>query len=192
MNVELTIQEMFDEYPTLFKERADCLNHLFCCIGNGYKWINGELVEAFDDHTNRDINQLQSRLINGKAHQHNKMSLRAESQHYENERIADGWYENFAKSYPDEDILHLKEVRQKIINNLPDDVYYKEPIRKKRWSFYVNIPGQEQIHFPIDFAFLFNYPVNIKPDWKDAIEECRQLLIEDGFELPENNTKSGF
>ena len=101
MNVELTIQEMFDEYPTLFKERADCLNHLFCCIGNGYEWINGELVEAFDDHTNRDINQLQSRLINGKAHQHNKMSLRAESQYYENERIADGWYEDFAKKYPD-------------------------------------------------------------------------------------------
>ena len=39
MNVELTIQSMFDDYPTLFKDRADCLNHLFCVIGNGYEWI---------------------------------------------------------------------------------------------------------------------------------------------------------
>ena len=184
MNVELTIQEMFDNYPTLFKERADCLNQLFCCIGNGYEWFNGELVDVYNDHTNSYINCLQSRLVNDKAYQYNKMSLRAESQHYENERIAEGWYEEFKERYPDTDILYLKEAMQKTINKLPDDVYYTEPVRKKRWSFYINIPGNERMHFPTKFAFLFNYPDDIKSDWKNAIEECRKLLIEDGFELP--------
>jgi hypothetical protein len=181
MNVELTIQDMFDSYPTLFKERTDCLNHLFCTIGNGYRWINGELIEIY--HT-CDMDYLQSRLINGKAHQYNKLSLRAESQRYEDEQIADGWYERFKDKYPDEDIDWLKKMRQRTIDKLPDDVYYHEPERKKRWSFYVNIPGKEYIHFSEDFAYLFNYPEDIKPDWKEAIEECRRLLIEDGFELP--------
>ena len=184
MKVELTIQNMFNKYPTLFKERADCLDHLFCCIGNGYEWKNGELVQIFSDG-NLDINHLQSCLVDGKAYQHNKLSLRAESQRYEDERIAEGWYETYVEKYPDEDIDELKQIRQRMINRLPDDVYYREPIRKKRWYFYVNIPGREDIDFYEDFAKLFNYPDNIKPDWKEAIEECRRLLIEDGFELPD-------
>ena len=45
MTVELTMQAMYDHFPGLFKERADCLNHLFCTTGNGYDWIDGELVD---------------------------------------------------------------------------------------------------------------------------------------------------
>ena len=185
MNVELTIQEMFDNFLGLFKERDDCLNHLFCTIGNGYQWLNGELVLcSCEELSNEEIKILSSRLVDGKAYQHNKLSLRAESQLYENERIANGWYEDYQRKYPDEDIEHLKKVRQNTINKLPDDIYYKYP-RFKRWGFYVNIPGKEHVDFSVKYAYLFNYPDNIKPDWKTAIEECKSLLIEDGFCLPE-------
>lgn len=184
MNVELTIQDMFDKYPILFKERADCLDHLFCTVGNGFEWVNGELVDLLDNATNEYIDRLSSRLVNGVAYQHNKLSLRAESQLYENKRIANGWYEEWKRKYPDEDVDKLKSVQQLAIDKLPDDVYYKEPLRKKRWYFYVNIPGYERIDFYTRFAYLFNYPDDIKSDWKAAIEECRALLIEDGFELP--------
>lgn len=190
MNVELTIQEMFDSYPTLFKERADCLSHLFCVIGNGYEWVNGELVEC--TCILEDIEKITSHLVDGKAHQHNKLSLRAESQYYQNQRIAEGWFEERKDKYSDEDVEELKAIFQKNINTMPDDVYYREPDRKKRWGFYVNIPGHEQINFHEKWAFLFNYPDDIKPDWKEAIEECRRLLIEDGFELPEVIQKSDF
>ena len=44
MNVEITIQYLFDNYPGIFKERADCLNQLFCSIGNGFYWQDGELI----------------------------------------------------------------------------------------------------------------------------------------------------
>lgn len=187
MNVELTIQNMFDNYPTLFKERSDCLNHLFCTIGNGYKWVDGELVSYSCDITKEYIDQLYSRHVNGTAYQHNKLSLRAESQLYENERITNGWYEKLKKRYPDEDINKLKSIRQKTIDKLPDNVYYKEPVRKKRWYFYINVPGCERIDFCTRYAYLFNYPNNIKPDWKDALEECRAMLIEDGYQLPKKS-----
>lgn len=46
---------MFDNNPTIFKERTDCLNHLFCVIGNGYFWKNGELVEeSYEKFTEKD------------------------------------------------------------------------------------------------------------------------------------------
>lgn len=182
MNVELTMQHMYDTYPGLFKERADCLDHLFCGIGNGYDWVDGELV--YYDLSEDEIKTLETNLVDGKAFQHNKLSLRAESRMYERERIANGWYEEYKERYPDEDIEHLKTVRQKTLEKLPDDIYYKEPERKKRWYFYVNIPGREHIDFHERFAYLFNYPENIKPDWFEAINECRQMLIDDGFILP--------
>lgn len=178
MNVELTIQEMFDKYPTLFKERADCLNHLFCVIGNGYSWVNGELVLNEDKITKKEIKILESRLVDGKAFQHNKLSLKAEAIIYLEESVKEGFYEEF----PAEVAEKLIEARKKTIDKLPDDVYYRSP-RSKRWGFYVNIPGKERIDYHKEYAELWNYPTDIKPDWIEAIEECKLLLREDGFEV---------
>lgn len=45
MKLEHEIQYAFDKYSLLFKQRWQVLDHLFCVIGNGYEWLNGELVE---------------------------------------------------------------------------------------------------------------------------------------------------
>jgi hypothetical protein len=47
--------------------------------------------------------------------------------------------------------------------------------------------GYNKIDAQAKYAFLFNYPKDIKADWEEAIQECKNLLIEDGFELPEIN-----
>lgn len=182
MTLELTIQHLFDTYPTLFKERADCLNHLFCVIGNGYEWKNGELC-CMPPLDVEQIEHLTTRLIDGKAHQHKKLSLRDEAMLREEKLIAEGWYER----YPDEYAEHLKQVHAKTIAEMPDDVFYYTPERAKRWYFYCDTPAGTYIDFCEDFAYLFNYPDDIRPDWKVGIEECRQLLIEDGYELPARN-----
>lgn len=44
MKLEETIQQAFDLYPGLYRRREQVLNHLFCVIGNGYYWTDGELV----------------------------------------------------------------------------------------------------------------------------------------------------
>lgn len=176
MKVELTIQDMFDRYPTLFKERADCLDHLFICIGNGFKWKNGELVDCDYKHTREDQKVLKSHLIDGKAFQHNKLSLRAESIYYDELRKAEGKKDLFADIYTPEEI---EEMHQKYLASLPDDVYYKRP-RVERWyDAHVDSEGKPYIRFCRAYAKLFNYPEDIKPDWLAAIEETKQLLIED-------------
>ena len=45
MQVETTIQRMFDNFPMLFSTRQECYDHLFCVIGNGYRWWHGQLVD---------------------------------------------------------------------------------------------------------------------------------------------------
>lgn len=49
MTLEQTIKQMVERYPMLFMHRAAALDHLFCVIGNGYEWIDGELVDKYPE-----------------------------------------------------------------------------------------------------------------------------------------------
>lgn len=176
MKLELTIQEMFNEYPMLFKERSDCLNHLFCTIGNGYKWQNGELVSNDDKYTSANLALLESLLINGKAFQHNKMSLRDEAVYYAKQILKE---KGITSSHISDRLQ--ESVCCKHFEDIPDNVYHRRP-RNKRWYFYLG-------GYCTEYAKLFNYPEDIKPDWLAGIEECKAMLREDGYDVdnPDEN-----
>lgn len=54
MKAENTLQYMMDFYGDIFWNRQKCLDHLFCVIGNGFEWQNGELVsKSFDERLSR-------------------------------------------------------------------------------------------------------------------------------------------
>lgn len=182
MTLELTIQKMFNKYPTLFKERADCLNHLFCTIGNGYEWKKGELVgcgsicRAPDKFDKEELDLLQNQLIDGKAFQYNKLSLRDEvSQMVERERNREDFDEYLKRHHWTKE--QWLEMVTKEIENTPSDIYHKCP-RNMRWYFYLGGYCKE-------YAYLWNYPKNIKRDWLEGINETKSLLIEDGYSFEE-------
>ncbi|MFG6356364.1 MAG: hypothetical protein K1W26_05990 [Acetatifactor sp.] len=136
MRAEDTLQFMADFYPSVFPTRKHCLNHLFCAIGNGYRWVKGELVEDDDKKYNR------YRLV--------KPVRKAE---FEDER---DWWVRYRFE------LEMHEETGKRIN--PD--YFFE------WSQ----PSRE-------YSYIYHFPKNIRPDWKALLEECRQMLKEDGVEI---------
>ena len=136
MRAEDTLQFMADFYPSIFPTRKHCLNHLFCTIGNGYRWVKGELVEGDDKKYNR------YRLV--------KPVRKAE---FEDER---DWWVRYRFE------LEMHEETGKRIN--PD--YFFE------WSQ----PSRE-------YSYIYHFPKNIRPDWKALLEECRQMLKEDGVEI---------
>ena len=53
MRAEDTLQYMADFYPSIFPTRKHALDHLFCVIGNGYEWVNGELVDDDNEYEKR-------------------------------------------------------------------------------------------------------------------------------------------
>ena len=156
MTVERTLQAMFDNFPNLFKGRADCYNQLFCTVGNGYEWVDGELIDICGSFIPRNP------LKNGKAYQYNKLTLRQEAEYYLR-RAASQKGERYEP--------------YETLDSIPDDQYHWKP-RAERWYFY---RGELPLCRP--YAYLFNYPDDIKPDWKAAIDECREMLFEDGYEL---------
>ena len=157
MTVEQTFQGMFDHFPGLFKDRADCCNHLFCTVGNGFEWINGELVDVCAAPCIP-----KNPLKDGRAFQYNKLTLRQEAEYY----LRRAAIQKGERYEPDE-----------TLNSIPDDQYHWQP-RAERWYFY-------KAGLPLcrPYAYLFNYPDDIKPDWKAAIEECCEMLLDDGYEL---------
>ena len=172
MTLERTIQRMFNGYPGLFKTRADCLDQLFCVIGNGYHWKDGELVSGEDDAL--EAVSLDSFFVNGKAFQHNKLSIRAERDYY-NKQFEKRHHIRSYENAPAEVRELFERIEREALAGLPDDKYYTTP-RCQRWYFFT-------AGYCHDYAYLFNYPDDIKPDWLSGIEECKQLLREDGYDV---------
>ena len=174
MNVEMTIQRMFDKFPRQFKNRADCYNNLFCKPGNAYAWDHGQLVPIVvleKEYTPEEIERVESkcrsRFVNGKAFQHKLMSIRDEMITTAMERIR-------------EDPAYAYKVNWKAIDDAPDDKYHRRD-RRRRWYFYNDITNEAD--FDRNRMKLFNPPADIKPDWAAAIEECKQMIREDGYDI---------
>lgn len=135
MKAEATLQYMADFYPDLFPTRKHALDHLFCTIGNGYDWVNGELVDNDDEYSKR------YKLVQD--------IIKAEFSREVNFWGYHALFEEIAKA-----------------TGKPNTKYpfHWYPLSRK-------------------YSYLFNYPKNIKSDWKALLEECRELLIADGVDL---------
>lgn len=131
---------MMDFYPDIFPTRKHCLDHLFCTLGNGYKWVNGELVDDDNPYTNRY-----------KLQKHIKHAEPNDEFHYSK--------------------MREMEVRWKKIWG--DEYKITKNNAKYHFCWYVDKNS-------VFDCKLFNYPDDIKPDWLAAIEECKQLLRDDG------------
>ena len=139
MRAEDTLQFMMDFQGDLFYNRQKCLDHLFCTIGNGYEWINGELVDSDND-------EFLSRW-----------ELKSPIEKAEPSYVVKSVGET------SEEMYRIRNERQKEMGKQP--VYYKwYPLSK-------------------EISYIYNYPEDIKPDWLALIEECKQMLIEDGIEI---------
>lgn len=132
MRAEDTLQFMMDFQGNLFYNRQKCLDQLFCTIGNGYSWVDGELVED-----SLDTKTLLSRW---------KLVTPIE------------------RAEPTKSVIEVGGIRESMFKrrNLDNPKWY--PLSKK-------------------YSYLYNYPDNIKPDWKALIEECKQMLIDDGIDI---------
>ena len=69
-----------------------------------------------------------------------------------------------------------------------------EEIWNQQHKFFTELYEGEENKIPIEYQFewyplckkfskLYDYPSNIKPDWKELVEECKRMLREDGIEL---------
>lgn len=157
MTLELTIQSMFDHYPLIFQTRFDCLNHLFCTLGNGLDWEDGELT---------GVEEPVNSLTDGKAHQHHVDTARSRAIRR-------------AKAYA---AIHGGTIDESSYTNIPDTPCVSARPRRERWYFVHRFAANqpERIDLYKDYVPLWNIPPDVKPDWLAGATECMKMLLEDG------------
>jgi hypothetical protein len=143
MRAEDTLQYMADFTPLVCPTRKHCLDFLFCVLGSGFRWINGELVDVHDKYVGR--------------YSLNKPIEKAEFENEKNWYEMHEWYKEFYEDRP---------------NKIP---------MQYRFDWYVDDPE----NCVCEGSNFYNIPDDIKPDWKELLEECKQMLRADGVRFHE-------
>lgn len=178
MTPEKTIKCCLIYYPNLFSNRADVLNHLFLTVGNGYEWVNGELV--YKDDIDKDISicsgidNIVSELkdwkgdILFKTPIDIKVSWFLDSIKENNESDQEAETEEFI-----EDLTkHIIQRVEKILGEVKDisrfEEIYKLPLRlEKSCGLYPLCKSSK----------IMNIPSDITPEWKSCIKEFYDYIM---------------
>lgn len=163
---ERTIILCLSKWRSIFPSYASVLNHMFCVIGNGYEWVNGELVTDPIESENyiltckRD-STFMKRLI-----------LDIEKKNLEDEQRDKAWldglpslvrnelkkvsFDNYRSVYEPEDI----EKRLGIVDISANDVY---PL-SERFSHMFTIPENATMPFKKLCLQAINMVIQAKPE----------------------------
>lgn len=150
MTVFETIKTLLQDYPRLYKNRMDVLYHLFCVIGNGYDWKDGDLVDVSGYQKDRP----------------SEYTIDAEANY---QALVD-FYQNQMSFMPSEEKL-----RKEATDNQQHALYLQENIDQ-----IVNTTTPLLLStYPLseEYSSLMNIPEDINQDWAQAAEELAKALI---------------
>lgn len=153
MNLQETIEDCIRWYPSLFDTRTSVLNHLFFVNGNGYDWIDGELVDIYEDENTRT--EEDAVWANGWERYKEGM------EEFIAEPVLANFFDNLKVFYKE------KEEKYRKIRNEYKERASKDYTEEKftRW-------------YPVcKYAGIVTFPDDIKPDWAEGIKEVAQKIL---------------
>lgn len=168
MKLEETIQFLYDFYPGLYSNRKQALDQMFCVNGNGFNWVNGQLV--IDRGIPEDVVLILGE--DGKA-KRNEERLQAKKQDYK---------EDFRESQLWEQKILMKKGTslEEAEEAFPTNDMYLDSFAEKMISLRANLSKHE--FYPLsEYSKLFQLPANIQEDWLEGAKETIALLKEEGF-----------
>ena len=191
MKVKDAVKASIMLYPTIHKTKLDVYEHMFLVIGNGYDWVNGELVAekrvpTVQKAIEKELNDnFQYDIIKDYSISWNLTEFAIEVQgegKLIDESTKDSITEKYAQIITDRFKTHLEKKNRniQIILNAKkiaeEELHYAEDPETAEMAKFVN----ETIElYPLSekYSYLLNTPDDIKDDWRDAIIEfCDYLL----------------
>jgi hypothetical protein len=171
MTLKETIEEMVKNYPSLFQDRVQCLDHLFCVNGNGYKWINGQLTYPEEIRELEEITHSTREIPPIDRYEMIEMCL--QRQPYEHIRT---------RSYRDREYRLDAHTQELLVNFFRMERALKN-IDKIATPGFHEWASQNYRFYPVcEYAKMLNLPENIQPDWLDGAKETLNLVKRYGFD----------
>ena len=179
MNVKDTVRRMLMVYPSVCINALDVYDHLFCTIGNGFEWKDGELVEI------SEVSEFPLKVPTLYEALDNAMQF----------KLLDHPYSMFESTQVIYKMRHDdKEDMEEIVNSFSKKMYnmLKESVslicRTEERLDDFDVPTLERypeifmknyefrLYGLCEYSELFNLPDDIKPDWLDAAERILEFI----------------
>lgn len=153
MTFKDTIKSMIIMHPRLFPTKLSVYDHLFLTNGNGYEWIDGELVSK-DDKENCSIDDGLEALFN--------------------DELQYDFLEDYLEVTTDsEDIInYFKRRNKEKLESVKVIVNHEKIINEK-----LHIINEVNLYPLCKYSKILNIPDDIKDDWKDAIKEFLDFIM---------------
>lgn len=149
-------------YSTLYKSRLDVDDHLFAVCGNGFEWIQGELVEEELSVPLSKIDAMEKCILRSKEIEHIvKLELI-------------GWKLNNNDEDEDSRLVSFAEhMVSDVHKKLKEECEYIKSVDSS-YKKYKHVPhiyerGDWKIYPICEYSKLVTFPDDIKPDWAKAL-----------------------
>lgn len=144
--------------PSIFSNRLDCMNHILFTLGNGFDWVDGQLVERGDDDSKpKNINdailyQIEKMCITNKDIMMTYIGCGNSDRYFQRLMV---------------NVKSVMEISHRI-NNMDID----------KTSIEMNGDGRFMLYPLCSRSHLLNIPDDVDDDWlrfiKNALEFCKE------------------
>jgi len=160
MNFKDTLRSMLLKYPAIFPNALAAYDHLFCVVGNGYSWENGQLVDSSD----KMISQEEAILKSIDFHLVNPV------------------FDPFSFLKDNDSLEIVKNSLQFKYKKVIEEVKMTFDIDNRMTDFTFEkldkyFPGDKYCIQISDYTKIFKLPDNIQSDWLEAAEKMYLILV---------------
>jgi hypothetical protein len=192
-SVEQTVRNDLLLWPSIHVNRFSVLHHLFCVIGNGFEWKNGELVETgLKESRDVSIEEAIKRIIDDELSIKDILSY-----------MFLGMLSNVKEKglpFIKDELVNIVDVeRKRIISDINDLVSMSFRIDERQadmsypsWKKYpyhtVELYKKDEVkYYPIcEYSRICNLPDDIKPDWLIAARDMYNFIVHNPQYIDEN------
>lgn len=170
---------LMDAYPTLFVDETDVLHHLFFTNGNGYDWVDGELVDVCrEDSVDLIEERRKWRVARIEKNIAEELKLGVDENGPDGIRLRHCRAElELVNSSPA--VQRAAERRQRMHNA-------RHPFPNIKARAYCLVEGKlKRYLYPLcEYADILHTPDDVKPDWLQAARKALSLVGKTLIHMP--------
>lgn len=179
MTVKDTVIDCLRRYPALNKNKVDVFDHLFLTVGNGYEWVNGELVYWKEEE--RYVMNVETAIQKCLFNEHTEFI----TMHTIKAKLNDFMYDCLEEENENVLCLSIDDTAQKILDRLnrtkATNMEYISRILRSEEEYHKQLwmHNESDLYDLSGYSKVCNIPVDIKDDWKEAIVEFYNFIMND-------------